>query len=254
MKTIALMVIARLTNERNATKVVVGKLTSMANVVPADNRCTPAHINVRPLNNRVTAGRQLTSESSGQKSEAIRAIIGVPNRSDARNTSASTRVVATGCRKYMNVPLSRPTTVRTVRPATASCSTPGTLWRVSSRRNTEPYAQPSAAHIPAAGPTVTKKTYNRIEGMTVASISAGSDRRPTMRKTRSFEIGVRPAETSSEPPATSIARWPGAPPLSTSSPPMSPPIPARALTARPGRVVVSVASSSSPLGANVRTG
>jgi len=50
----------------------------------------------------------------------MRAIIGRPNIKDPKNTSARASVVATGCKKYMNVPLRIPTIVRTVSPTTAS--------------------------------------------------------------------------------------------------------------------------------------
>ena len=88
----------------------------------------------------------------------MRAMIGRSNQSEPRNTSDSASVVATGWRKYMNVPLSSPTIVRMVRPVTASCSTPGIRCPLTSRRSTDPYDHASAASIAAAGPTVTRNT------------------------------------------------------------------------------------------------
>src|SRR5439155_502681 len=89
VKTIAVIVIARLTTPFSATNVVVGRLTNSTNVVTAERKCTPAHINVRPLNSRAIPARDATSGCSGQKSEAMRAIIGRPKHSDPRNTSDS---------------------------------------------------------------------------------------------------------------------------------------------------------------------
>jgi hypothetical protein len=65
VNTTALMLMVRLTNDLNATKVAVGGLTNIVNVVAAERRCTPAHISARPLKSRITAGHSLISGSDG---------------------------------------------------------------------------------------------------------------------------------------------------------------------------------------------
>ena len=50
------------------------------------------------------------------------------------------------------LPLSIPTTVRTVRPIVARMSTPGMRWPCTARRNTAPYVQPNTITIAAPVP------------------------------------------------------------------------------------------------------
>ena len=190
-----------------ATNVGVGRLTSSVNVVAALSRCTTAQSSVSPLNRRTTPGRHAISGASGQKSEAMRAIIGRPNINDPKNTSASATRGRDGLQEVHERAAQDADDRAHREPDTASCSMPGTPCPLMIRR-THRAVRPRQDREHRGRGTERREERRRTAtaGTTVASINDGSDRRPTASSTRSFDNGV--AAGVVEGAATSIGRSP----------------------------------------------
>jgi hypothetical protein len=184
---------------------MAGMLTNIPEVMEAVTMCTPAQSTVSPPNSRSTAGRAATAGASGQKSWARRAMTGRPITTEPRNTTANATVVAIGWMKYANVlPLTRPTSVRTVRPSVASTRIAGIGMARMTRRKIATYAHASAAAIATGALILFTTTKNMIAGMTVASIRFGSPRRATALSNGSISRVGYTRGSSAPPPSMSI--------------------------------------------------
>ena len=130
---------------------------------------------------------------------------GRPITTEPRNTTAKATVVAIGWMKYANVlPLTRPTSVRTVRPSVASTRIAGIGMARTTRRKIATYAHTSTAAIATGALIVFTTTKNMTAGMTVASIRFGSPRRATALSNGSFSQVGCTCGPSAPPPSTSI--------------------------------------------------